>query len=685
MPVRTDPLRRLARAHGVMTRYTDAAGNQQLASDDSLRAVLGLLGAEVSGELDASDALRELRIERARRALPQTLVAWEGRPFALTLRTPSGRTPPFRLELRLGNGDARRIDLRERDALGRMDEAVDGVAVTTWRFRVEERLPAGYHRIADPDGGADTLLLVAPERVHEGGPAIAGRRAWGVFLPVYAMRRAGDAKPMGDFDDLAALIDWVGARGGHVVGTLPLLAATPNEPSPYSPVSRLFWSEAFLGGDGAGDRGRPEAGSWKLEADYQVAFAGVRERLERELAEVWRDEEPEVVRSFRRVRPDVDEYARFRATWEARGESWWVWPDRLQARDLRAGDYDENAYRYHVYAQARVHERLAELAAATRDNGAGLYLDLPLGVHPDGYDVWRYRDRFAIGASVGAPPDPFFTRGQDWGFLPLHPRRMRESGLEYTIAAVRNHLRYAGVLRLDHVMGLHRLFWIPNGMEPADGVYVRYPAREHYAVLSIESHRAGAAIVGENLGTVPPNVNDGMRRHGVRGMHVVQFDVGPDNRPMVRDPEPGCVSSLNTHDMPTFTAFWTGQDLRQRIEWKLLDEEGAAPEAKTRARIRGQAVRELGVDAADPAGTDAASSAMRRWLERLAASDAALLLVNLEDLWGELQPQNVPGTTSDVPNWRRRARLALEELDASRAVTDTLETIDRLRRKRAEP
>ena len=666
-----------------MTRYTDAARNQQFASDESLRAVLGLLGVEVRGERDESEALRALRLERARRALPPTIVAWEGEPFAVTLRTRADRTPPFRLELRLENGDTRAIDLRERALAGRIDERVDGETQTTWRFRVVEHLPAGYHRIVDPDDGDDALLLVAPERVHEGGPAVAGNRAWGVFLPVYAIRRLNAQKPLGDLDDLAALIDWVGERGGHVVGTLPLLASTPTEPSPYSPVSRLFWSEAFIGGQQTAKSAQRPA---QELVDYPAAFARVRERLEREVAEAWRDGAPETVRAFRQLRPDVDEYARFRATWERQGESWWVWPERLRNGEIRAGDYDEAAYRYHVHAQARMHERLAQLAAATRDNGAGLYLDLPLGVHPDGYDVWRYRDRFAIGASVGAPPDPFFKRGQNWGFLPLDPRGMRETGLEYTIATVRNHLRYAGVLRLDHVMGLHRQFWVPNGMEAADGVYVRYPAREHYAVLSIESHRVGAAIVGENLGTVPENVNTGMRRHGVRGMHVVQFDVAPGKRPMVADPAPGSVASLNTHDMPTFTAFWTGQDLRQRTEWGLLEEEDAAPEAALRARIRQQAGRELGLrGAADPAGTEDAGEAMRTWLARMAASDAALLLVNLEDLWGELQPQNVPGTTTDVPNWRRRARLALEELDAEPGVSRTVETIDRLRRTSAEP
>lgn len=681
MSDRTDPLRRLARAQGVVTRYTDAARVEQFADDDSLRAVLVLLGAQPD---DAADSLRELQLARARRALPQAIVAWQGRPFTIPLRVAGARTPPFRLRLELESGDSRHLDLRERDVVGRTRETVEGEAHTVWRFRADEHLPVGYHRLRWPDGDGESMLLVAPERVHPGGPAIAENRAWGVFLPVYAIRRAGQPKPIGDLDDLAALIDWVGERGGHVVGTLPMLASTPEEPSPYSPVSRLFWNEVFLGGmrDARVEAGGllPGTDSSVTAADYAQAFARARAGLTGELAAAWRDSEPAIVAAFRRLRPDVDDYARFRATWERRGESWWSWPDRLQAGELRRGDYDEGAYRYHVYAQARMHERLAELAAATRDNGAGLYLDLPLGVHADGYDVWRYRDRFAIGASVGAPPDPFFTRGQDWGFPPLRPQAMRATGFEYTIATVRNHLRYAGVLRLDHVMGLHRQFWVPKGMEAAQGVYVRYPAREHYAILSIESHRAGAAIVGENLGTVPPAVNDGMRRHGVRGMHVVQFDVAPDNRPMVRNPEEGAVSSLNTHDMPTFASFWTGRDIDQRVEWGLLGEEAAAGSAAGRRGVREQAARELGVRVPDLHGAPGAAAVLRAWLERLAASDAALLLVNLEDLWGELEPQNVPGTQGDG-NWRRRARLPLEALENEPDVTGTIERIDRLRRK----
>ena len=686
MSVAADPIRRLARAYGLLTEYVDAGQTRREADREALLAVLGLLGAPLArdGAADAADAVRARRAERARRPLPRTLVSWLGEPTVLVVRLPVAATPPFRLELRLeGERDARVVELRDRDAIGGARIEADGETFVERRYRIALDLPAGYHGLRLEGDERESLLLAAPVRVHAGAAAIEQNRAWGVFMPVHAMRRTGAAKPIGDLDDLAALADWVAERGGHVVATLPMLAGSPDEPSPYSPISRLFWNEVFLAVPGDSTTGEaaaaPGDGSGVPElVDYAAAHARKRRVLERDAEAALADGEPDALAAFRRLRPDVESYARFRATTERRGESWWSWPERMRAGELRPGDYDEAARRFHLFAQWRMHESLDALARRTRETGAGLYLDLPLGVHPDGYDVWRHRDAFATDASVGAPPDPFFTRGQDWGFPPLRPDAMRDGGFAYTIETIRNHLRYAGVLRLDHVMGLHRQFWLPRGMDASRGVYVRYPARELYAILSIESHRAGAAIVGENLGTVPDNVNTAMQRHAIRGMHVVQFEVGPEREPPVTDPAPGGVASLNTHDMPTFTTFWTGRDLRQRVEWGLLDEAAARREEAERAVVRERTAPELGLDDAEDA-----RAATHAWLERLAASDAALVLVGIEDLWGETRPHNVPGTWREMPNWRRRSSLTLEAMSDAPGLAETIETIARLRREKA--
>src|SRR5205085_780734 len=210
---------------------------------------------------------------------------------------------------------------------------------------------------------------------------------------------------------------------------------------------------------------------------------------------------------------DLETYAAFRAVGDRRGEPWQSWPERLREGTLAPADYDEEDRDYYLWTQWAAERHVAALAKEARRRGPGLYLDLPLGVHGSAYDVWRERDLFAEGASAGAPPDAFFTKGQNWGFPPLQPDRLRERGYGHLIDCLRHHMSHSGILRIDHVMQLHRLFWIPQGMDAAGGVYVKYPAEELYAVLSVESHRNQAMIVGENLGTVPPEVYEAMDRH----------------------------------------------------------------------------------------------------------------------------------------------------------------------------
>lgn len=243
----------------------------------------------------------------------------------------------------------------------------------------------------------------------------------------------------------------------------------------------------------------------------------------------------------------------------------------------------------------------------TPDKSMPLYLDFPLGVHPEGEDVRKYRDSFVKGMSVGSPPDAFFKEGQNWGFPPLDPEAIRDNRYEYFRAAVAFHASAAHVLRLDHVMGLHRLYWIPEGAKARDGAYVRYHADELYAILTIESNKHRCAIVGEDLGTVPKEVPRAMQRHGIRRMFVVQYE------PPGAKPPRECVASVNTHDMPTFATFNGGADI-EKLEKTVL---------------------------------------------RLAQSDAELVLVNPEDLWGETEGINNPGEPER--SWRHRFRLSLDE------------------------
>jgi 4-alpha-glucanotransferase len=566
------------------------------------------------------------------------------------------------------------------------------------RLSIAEPLALGYHRLTVKAGNrtASTQILAAPRRVFgEGG---AGTRLWGVFLPLYALRTAR-GWGAGDLTDLEALAAWTAEMGGGIVGTLPMLATfldEPCEPSPYAPASRLFWNELYLDPERLPEAAQSAAARRLLDSpeihaeiaalsaaplvDYP-RLATLKRRVLEEMAS-WFFSHPtsrqDELEGFLAAHPELATYAAFRAVGDRRGEPWQAWPERLRDGTLAHADYDDEDFRYHLWVQWASEQQMRAMAGEARRRGPGLYLDLPLGVHGSAYDVWRWRDLFAEGTAAGAPPDAFFTKGQNWGFPPLQPERLRERGYDYLIACLRHHLEHAGLLRIDHVMQLHRLFWIPGGMQASSGVYVRYPDEELYAVLALESHRHRTVLVGENLGTVPPEVNAAMQRHGVLGMYVTQYELAPGGGGLQREPPADSVASLNTHDMPTFRGFWQGRDVADLQALGFLDAAQAHEEGERRRRQREQMTAALPADLARPGDPYSAVLGVR--LEHLAASAAPVVLINLEDLLGEEEPQNVPGTQAERPNWRRKARLTLEELVRRPEVVSMLRRVDGLRR-----
>jgi 4-alpha-glucanotransferase len=280
-------------------------------------------------------------------------------------------------------------------------------------------------------------------------------------------------------------------------------------------------------------------------------------------------------------------------------------------------------------------------------------------VHASSFDTWRERGSFALGASGGAPPDLFFSDGQDWGFPPLHPEGIRNDRHRYPIACLRRIADRAGSIRIDHVMGLHRLYWVPHGFPAGEGAYVTYPTDELYAILCLEAHRHGTMVAGEDLGTVPEAVREMMTRRGIRRSYVVQFSLKADADEPVEPPPPASLASANTHDMPPFAAYWRDAEpaLRRAVTGYLAE----------RGRLAA-------------AESPDATAVLLALLADVAASDAETLLVTLEDLWGETEPQNVPGTSGpDAENWRRRARHGLEELLSRAELVDALRRIDTIR------
>jgi 4-alpha-glucanotransferase len=612
----------LARLYGIQTSYLDMTKQQRDADPQALLLVLRAMGAGVSTFADVPEAFARRKDELRKRVVEPVIVAWDGK-------------------------------------LG------------TRRFEF------GYHNVEIR--GHRTFVISAPSvafyplPLGEGRVRATGSRRWGIFAPIYALhsKRTPNAGDLTDFEDL---MDWMYSLGGSVAATLPLLGAfldEPFEPCPYSPATRLFWNEFYIDVERipefAGHKPMKPPKKTKF-IDYRAVMANKRAVLEDLAATFFSDATPErraAFGKFLRESKGVEDYARFRAVTDRQGKGWNAWPARLRDGTIRPRDYDEATKDYHLYSQWIIQEQLAALSKKAAARGQLLYLDLPLGLHPSSYDIWRNREFFVEGVAGGAPPDPVFTKGQNWGFPPMNPEAMRLNRYQYVIAYLRNHLRYAKLLRIDHVMGLHRLYWIPDELTGDKGVYVEYPAEELWAILTLESHRYQAGIVGENLGTVPPAVNAAMARHDIRKMYVVQYEImaNPDN-PSLRPPPAKSVASLNTHDMPPFRAFLEGKDIDDRLDLGLIDEKAARKEHKQRTLMR----RKLG--------------SFRAAIQFLANGMANIVLVNLEDLWGETLPQNVPATSTERPNWRRRARPSLEQI---RKMADVAEELSNVFAQRSRP
>jgi len=375
-------------------------------------------------------------------------------------------------------------------------------------------------------------------------------------------------------------------------------------------------------------------------------------------------------------RPIVREYAEFRAVCDKQKTAWRAW-ETGKKKSTAGKDYDPECRDFYLYIQWVAQEQINDLISNFNQNGLRFYLDLPLGVNPDSFDAFFYRGYFADGASAGAPPDSFFTKGQDWGFAPLHPEKIREHHYRYLIDYLDFQMRHTGMLRIDHVMGLHRLYWVPHGFPASSGAYVRYRSEELYAILSVESHRHKAMLVGENLGTVPPEVNQSMARHGLRRMYVLQYEQQPSGS--LRPPDHPVAASMNSHDMPTFAAHWEGEDITDRARLGLLTKAQVREETKNRARLRKNLVQFLRSEKLLKTARPSVEEIYSAAIQFLSSSPAETVLVNLEDLWGEKKPQNTPGTSTERVNWRRKSALTIEQIGSlstqDAAVRDLLEQL----------
>ena len=628
-------LHALASSMGVHTRYTDGLGRHVIVAPETLVQVCASLGAAVAKSSDAGDALEARKSSGHGGPLPPVLVAWDGVMPSLGISARQARSA----ELRLENGET--VSLQRPG-----------------NSKPRPTLPWGYHRLTIEARGREEscIVMAAPVRAWRREES---SRSWGVGAQLAACR-SKRSRSVGDVQDLESLCRWVRSSGGDVVTVLPLLPTfntEPPEPSPYSPVSRLFWSELVLD---LGTAHRPAPAPETL--DVMSANAEVRAALAAQ-----RSPEPSTLDD------ELARYARFRGAQQRLGRNWRSWPAAARGGVLEKIHVDPLEERFHLVAQTLARGQLRDVRRRLEQNGMRLGLDLAVGVHPDGYDPWSRQALFAEGISVGAPPDYGFPSGQDWGFSPVVPEASRAEGHRYIASSIAHQAELAGVLRIDHIMAWTRLYWIPHGFGLHEGTYVSYPAEELFAVLTLESHRHRCEIVGENLGTVPREIDKALPRHGIRGMYLAEFEAGNQRR--ITAPSATEVAMIGTHDTPTFAGWVEGVDIDDRVKHKLLAS-SAVPRAR---KERGAAVRALARRLRCDAGNH--KRFLAELLEWLGQSDSSLVIPWLEDLWLEDRGVNLPGTrSSERLNWQRPMRRLLDEVVKDPEVVELVRRLDASRK-----
>ena len=716
----SEALARLAACYGILPAYFDVEGREHHASDATRRALLAAMDVAADSEADIRSSLRAWTARQWQRVLPPAVVLRDrGEPLQLLLRLPARLLDAligWRIAAEDGTAHEGRAAVHDLPLVERVD---DDNGVFEIRAATLPAVPHGYHRLellaADDPIGA-TALIVAPSACYCPPAIDGGRRVWGPTTQLYTVRSRRNWG-IGDFTDLATVVREWGARGAGIVGVNPLHALFPDNPdhaSPYSPSSRRHLNVQYLDPEAIPDfaecdearrRLASPAFQRRLESlraldfvDYAGVAAAKREVLELLYASFRTLHlAPGSARgqAFRAFQKEGGQALRLHALYETLQEhcraadpqidGWLQWPEAYRdpsqpavARFQR--DHLERT-EFYEYLQWNASLQLTDVARTAQEAGmgVGLYADLAVSVAPHGAEVWSGQDIYALQASVGCPPDPLGPNGQDWGLPPLVPHRLAEAAYEPFIQLLRANMNQPGALRLDHVMGLRRLFWIPRGGKAADGAYLAYPFEDLLGILALESHRNRCLVIGEDLGTVPDEVRHAMFRERILSYKVLIFERehGGDFKAPQRF-EPQALVAASTHDLPTLAGFWTGRDVALRERLGLFANTGQRDaELWNRGEDRQRLLAALAREGVAPVWTDAPSAAaMPRGLAQavhayLARTPCKVLVVQVEDVLGVDTPVNIPGTSAEYPNWRRRLPANLEDI----AGTEPFESI----------
>lgn len=723
-----DLLRMLADRAGIVADYHDIAGVCHVTTDETRQAILSAMGLRVA----------------SREELIEELTRWDNRPWlqgcepvhvirsgravgTWSCYVPCETTDETLLHvhwsLRLESGE-QQCEQTEGPGL-RIEETrtVHGRRFVRVALAVPLDLPIGYHSltVCAKAGGsqvdATSRFIVAPERCYLPAQLQQGVRWWGIALQLYSLRSDRNWG-VGDFGDLASVVEWAGRQlGAAVIGLNPLHAlknTTPYHISPYSPTSRLFLNDLYIDLEQVAEyRTAPEMNIRLADPSFRARLDAVKRgelveydavaSIKREVLELcygaflrehFDGDEPALQpttergwsfhRFTEREGESLTSYALFQALEEAQqaehgvSATWVDWPESYQIPTSEAvGEFRRRhmqRVRFFQYLQWLAADQMCALMKQTQEARMpiGFYHDLALGSDRYGADGWRSQGVLALNADCGAPPDAFAPEGQNWGFPPLDPLRLRASGYQYVIELLRKNLRYGGAIRLDHVMALFRLFWIPRGLPASMGTYVHYRDEELLAILALESVRANTVVIGEDLGTVPDWVRHRLEAAGVLSYRVLYFERTHSGawKPPAHYPAQA-LAVVTTHDLATLSGYWEGADIEARFSLSLVPSEQARSamlserqweKAGIVAALQSEGLLPPGVSN-DPAQVPSMTVELVEAIHQyLARSPAWMVLANIDDVIGTRAQANLPGTLDQHPNWRRKLGLTVEEL-----------------------
>jgi 4-alpha-glucanotransferase len=708
-------LEEAARRHGIETEYWDIWGKHHRTSPTVIASILHSLGVPCETVESVSNHLGKVESEAWRRAVPRTLVI--GRGQTIRLRVPGTAEKGLELVVHLENGES----IRQKLALDSLPVADRKQLGTEQILELEAplppELPFGYHRLVVRHGASvwECRLICTPDRAWLPESLERGERIAGVAVSLYGVRSDRNWG-CGDFTDLSNLLGWLKDDvNGSFLALNPLHAIENRQPyniSPYLPTSSLFRNPLYLDLERIPEfSGSEAAGRMASRPEHRERVKALRDSEFVRYEDVWRYKRfflkilyrefrrgKDVARTeaFRAFQQDegekLERFSLYCALWEwlhRRDRNLWIWPEWPAAyqdpeSEAVAEFRRKNRRRieFYSYLQWLIDEQLGEVQAEARRMGlpVGLYHDLALATDRCGADLWGYRKYYVNGCRVGSPPDGFAPDGQDWAFPPPDSDALREDGYQFFVDCIRANGHHGGALRLDHVMRLFRLFWIPDGVDAKDGTYVLDHHEDLLRIMALESHRGKFFIVGEDLGTVTDAVRRDLERFGILSYKVFYFEKQENGRFRRGEeyPRQALVSST-THDLPTLAGFWTNRDIEARRGAGLLPDDSSyrrqIAERATDKQKMLEVLREGGLLPAwfprnaleVPELTGELHNAIIGFLVQ---TPSMVLVLNQEDLTKETEQQNLPASTYQYPNWQRKMKYTVEELRRDRVALD---------------